>query len=401
MAILKHLPEYLPKWVEESPEQIFEMIGLVEQIGIDRTVLYEFVVRDIDTDTLQQTIAGFGLNADGRYVSVAYDKRSPVVLADGKHLSHLVVRDKSFGQLTVSFEQNNLNGRSYINAKLELMVSEDGNNLQNLTADQYKMRVADVIQLLRVGYGIDVDDSTISIKKIELNATFFLEEPYAEYQRAILLLIRNVPVKRYGGHGNNNAVKFATWYEATKETTNLETILVKNSSVELKIYNKGKHLKDLGLIGMTDRDIMRVEYTIKDNRILKNAFGDAFVDSLNDAKIKALFKKYFNRDVVEPYNQWAARNYEELVELVRKHRAANDRWTSFFFREVRQLEAVRGLPVLFDLEDLRKVFRQLESKSGRNAAKKFRNMKKQAIYETDLEGHTKRVHEILKKIMDM
>lgn len=387
MAILKHLPEHLPK--------------MVEQIGVDRTVLYEFTVRGIDADKLQQVIAGFGLNDNGRYVSVAYDKRSPVVLADGKNLSHLIVRDKAFGQLTVSFEQNNLNGRQYINAKLELMVSEDGNNIQNLTADQYKVRVADVIQMLRIVYGIDVDDSTISIKKIELNATFFLEEPYAAYQRAILLLIRNVPVKRYGSHRNNNAVKFATWYEATKETTNLETILVKNSSIELKIYNKGKHLKDLGLIDSTDKDIMRVEYTIKDNRILKNAFGDALVESLDDAKIKALFKKYFNRDVVAPYYEWAARNHEELVELVKKHRAANDKWTGYFFREVRQLEAVRGLPVLLDLEDLRKVFRQLEPKSGRNAGRKFRNLKKQAVYETDLTDHTKRIREIITKVMDM
>lgn len=387
MAILKHLPEYLPL--------------LVEQIGVDRTVLYEFTVRDIDAESLQRKIADFGQNEEGRYVSVAYDQRSPVVLSDGRHLSHLVVRDKDFGQLTVSFEQNNLNGRQYVKAKLELMVSAAGNNIQNLTAVQYKTRVEDVIQMLRIMYGIDIDASTIRVKKIELNATFFLDEPYELYQRAILLLIRNVPAKRYGRNGNNNAVKYATWYEATEETTRLETILVKNSSVELKIYNKGKHLKDLGLIGMTDRDIMRVEYTIKDHRILENAFGDNLVASLDDEKIKQLFKKYFNRDVVVPYYEWAARNHEELIELVRKHRAANDKWTGYFFREVRQLEAVRGLPVLFDLEDLRKVFRQLEPKSGRNAGKKFRNMKKQAVYETDMTDHTKRVREILTKIMDM
>lgn len=387
MAVLKHLPEYLPL--------------LVEQIGVDRSVLYEFVVRGIDAEKLQKMIADLDLNQESRYVAFTYDDRSPVVLSDGNHLSRLIVRDKDFGQLTVLFEQNNLNGRKYINAKLELMVSAAGNNIQNLTAEQYKVRVADVFQMLRVMYGIDVDFSTIKIKKVELNATFFLDEPYEMYQRAILLLIRNVPAKRYGKNSSNNAVKFATWCEATRNTTRLETVLVKNSSVELKIYNKGKHLKDLGLIGTTDRDIMRVEYTIKDHRILENAFGDNLVASLDDAKIKKLFKKYFNRDVVAPYYEWAARNHEELVELVKKHRAENDKWTSFFFREVRQLEAVRGLPVMFDLEDLRKVFRQLEPKSGRNAGKKYRNFKKQAVYETDMIGHTKRIREIINKVMDM
>ena len=117
-----------------------------------------------------------------------------------------------------------------------------------------------------------------------------------------------------------------------------------------------------------------------------------------------LFKKYFNRDVVSKYYEWAARNHEELVELVQKHRAEHNKWTGYFFREIRQREAVQGLPTLFDLEDMRKVMRQLEPRTAtgrKNAWKKFTKFKKQAVYETDLEGHTKRIREIIMKVMDM
>lgn len=383
MAILKHLPE------------------LVQRIGIDRTVLFEFLVRSVNEDVLCRTVADFGINETDRYVSVTYDDKSPIVLEDGKHLAKLEVRDHRFGRISVSFTRNNLNGRQYTDAKLELMVSDTGNNVQNLTSDEYKLRVADVFQLLKIEYGIDVDFSEIRVKKMELNATFYLDEAYEKYQRAILLLIRNVPAKRYGGHSCNNAVKYATWHEATQNFDRLETVLVKNSSVELKIYNKGKHLKDLGLIDSTAKDIMRVEYTIKDHRILDTFFGDNLVASLDDEKIKGLFKKYFNRDVVAQYYNWAARNHEILTELVKKHRAEHNKWTGYFFREVRQLEAVQGLPALFDLNDLYKVFRQLEPKSGRNARKKFNKLKKQAVYEQDLIGHTDRVREIIMKVMDM
>lgn len=181
----------------------------------------------------------------------------------------------------------------------------------------------------------------------------------------------------------------------------LETALVKNSSVDLKIYNKGKHLKDIEKIDELDRDIMRVEYTIKDKRILHNAFGDNLVTSLTDEKINDLFRKYFNRDIAAPYHQWASKNHKQLVELTRKHREHYQKWTSTFFRECRQYEAVHGLPILFDLNDMQKVFEELEPKSGRNSTKKFNKFKNQAIYETDLLGNTDRVKEIIAKIESM
>lgn len=181
----------------------------------------------------------------------------------------------------------------------------------------------------------------------------------------------------------------------------LETALVKNSSIELKIYNKGKHLKDIGKIDELDRDIMRVEYTIKDKRILENAFGDNLVTSLTDEKINELFRKYFNRDIAAPYYQWASKNHKQLVELTKKHREQYQKWTSTFFRECRQYEAIHGLPILFDLEDMESVFRELEPKSGRNSSRKYRKFLKQAIYEQDLLGNTTRTKEIIKKIEAM
>ena len=60
-----------------------------------------------------------------------------------------------------------------------------------------------------------------------------------------------------------------------------------------------------------------------------------------------------------------------------------------------------GLPILFDIDDMLKVFRELESKKGRNAKRKFDKFKNQAIYESDLVGNTTRVKEIISKIMDM
>lgn len=376
-------------------------INLVERIGIDRSALFDFLIQEVDTEKIENH-AKQGKNGKS-YTKIVYDDNSPIELPNGKRVGKLVIKDQYIGKLTVSFERNNLNGGEYVNSSLELMVSGGNNNLQNLNTMEYQARIIDVFQVLAEEYGVIADYSTIKIKKLELNATFYLNEAYEKYKQPILLLMRNVPPKRYGNNKGNNAVKYATWHEANIGTSEdkLETALVKNSSIELKIYNKGKHLKDIGELDKLDKDIMRVEYTIKDKRILENAFGDNLVVSLTDEKINGLFKKYFNRDVVTRYYQWAAENHRQLVELTKKHKELYQKWTGSFFRECRQYEATNGLPILFDINDMEKVFRELEPKSGRNAGKKFKKFKKQAIYETDLVGNTARVKEIISKIMDM
>lgn len=376
-------------------------INLVERIGIDRSALFDFLIQEVDTEKIENH-AKQGKNGKS-YTKIVYDDNSPIELPNGKRVGKLVIKDQYIGKLTVSFERNNLNGGEYVNSSLELMVSGGNNNLQNLNTMEYQARIIDVFQVLAEEYGVIADYSTIKIKKLELNATFYLKEAYEKYKQPILLLMRNVPPKRYGNNKGNNAVKYATWHEANIGTSEdkLETALVKNSSIELKIYNKGKHLKDIGELDKLDKDIMRVEYTIKDKRILENAFGDNLVVSLTDEKINGLFKKYFNRDVVTRYYQWAAENHRQLVDLTKKHKELYQKWTGSFFRECRQYEATNGLPILFDINDMEKVFRELEPKSGRNAGKKFKKFKKQAIYETDLVGNTDRVKEIISKIMDM
>lgn len=376
-------------------------INLIERIGIDRSALFDFQIIGVDTEKIEKHVKQ---GKNGRsYTKIVYDDKSPIELPNGKRIGKLVIKNQYIGKLTVSFERNNLDGEEYVNSSLELMVSGGNHNLQNLNTMEYQARIIDVFQVLAEEYGVEADYSTIKIKKLELNATFFLNEAYEKYKQPVLLLMRNVPPKRYGTNKGNNAVKYATWHEANIGTSEdkLETALVKNSSIELKIYNKGKHLKDIGELDELEKDIMRVEYTIKDRRILENAFGDNLVVSLTDEKINALFKKYFNRDVVTRYYQWAADNHRQLVELTKKHRELYQKWTGNFFRECRQYEATNGLPILFDINDMEKVFRELEPKSGRNASRKFKKFKKQAIYENDLVGNTARVKEIISKIMDM
>ena len=372
---------------------------LKERIGLDRSVLCDFTITAIDSGKLEQAV-----KQKGQYASLIYDEKSPIKLKDGSRIRELIVKDQRIGKLTVSFKSNNLQeGQERIQSKLEMMVSGDLNNLQNLTAGEYLFRIEEVFELLNRVYGISADYSTITIKQLEINATFFLDEPYERYKYAILMMIRNVPQKRYKS-GSGGAVKYMSWSEADRKTNTdqLETAVVKNSTTELKIYNKAKHLKDIGVLPeeLSDASIMRIEYRIKE-RAIKSAFKDTYATSLTDEAIQKVFLKYFNRDVIQQYRRWKAENHKQLMELTQKHRHMNQQWTGSFLRECRQYEATHSLPILFDIEDMKSVIRELEPKTGRNANRKFNQFKKQSIYESDLVGNTARIEEIIRKITNM
>lgn len=259
-------------------------MDFIQQIGIDRSVVYNFVLLSIDTKKIEE-------QSKNNYVNLIEDKTSPIELENGKRIGKLLIKDKKIGQLYVSYEKNNIKNTRYINSSLELILS---NNLQNLTAEEYKDRVVETFLYLENKYGIRADYYSLKIKKIEVNATFYLDEPYENYKQAILLMIQNVPPSTFG---NNKAIKYATWYECTAQKDTLETAVVKNSSIELKMYNKGKQLKDSGAIAeeKLNRDIMRIEFVIKDRRYLQTHFGNNSVFNLTNEKINKLFKTYFEK----------------------------------------------------------------------------------------------------------
>lgn len=211
-------------------EEVQESNLLTERIGIDRSVLCDFDVTAVDTKQLSKAVA-----KKGQYASLINDKRSPIELADGSRIGKLVVKDQRIGKLSVSFERNQLqDGRTYVRSRLELTVSAGQNNLQNLTSAEYLLRIQEVFDLLEHEYGITADYSGIRIKQLEINATFILNEPYERYRYPILMMIRNVPARRYKS-GANNAVKYASWHESDHKTgkDTLETAIVRNSTTEL------------------------------------------------------------------------------------------------------------------------------------------------------------------------
>ena len=368
------------------------MEKLKERIGIDKTVICEIAIKKIDKDKLRKKSL-----QDGIYVNFVENEKSPIITQDGICVSELEIKDDSIGRLLIKHKQNNLTKKEMIICRMELLISGTKSNLQNLNADEYKSRVAQVFKKLENEYGIIIDSTDVSLKEIEINCTFKLQENWNKYRAALLLIAKNMP-ERYG---NKNEVKFMSWQSVTSSGMILENVHLKNKTTELKIYNKSKQIKDTYPDVQCDDDLIRIEYKIKDKRMIKSNFGSRRVSDITDDKINKLFRKYWQRDVVIPYLQWRDQNRNELFEKAKEHMSTDMHWVSNFIRDSRQIEANRDLPLLFDIDDMRVIFRKLEPDNLKSAGNKFRRFRKRMEFESDLIGNTKRIKEVIYRIEEL
>lgn len=367
-----------------------EELELIERIGIDKSRLNNIFIKNIDEEKINQH------RSENREIVVEYGD-TPVVLQSGKCLRRLKLKDERIGMLNFQYKKR-ADGKSHATCSLQLLATDNGNNLQNLTVQEYKKRVSEAFWLITQEYGIVLDYSQAKIKSLEVNATFRLQDDFPKYEKAILMMIRNVP--QVYRDKRSNSLKYHIWREATRNYDRLETVLAKNQSVELKIYNKLKQLKDTGAIdNIAENNIMRVEYTFKNASTLKSRFGANNVNALSDEALISMYKWYFNRDIIQPWEKWQKNNKHALCHIASKYMQSGMDWKQAFFRECREFESTHGLPVLFDVCDMQPVFKLLDK--SRNSNRKFQRFKKSAKYEKDLFGNTKRMQEVINKIMDM
>ncbi len=373
-------------------------IMLQERIGIDRTVLYDFEVLEVDERKLEKAIG-----EENRIIQLEFNEESPIrVHVDGelRGLDTLFIQDDMIGQLSVKLSRN-MKNRTAVIANLKLTVSYGTNNLQNLNTKEYKDRIDNVFEYLATEYGVKADYEKLRIKSLELNATLYLEEPFNNYRDVIELFIRNVPKEHYSG--KTGGIKVGSWGEVTKEDKfYCETSYVNNQLIKLKIYNKGKHLEDISSLSYGD-NILRIEYTFLKAESVRRQYGDNTLASLSDEVNREIFKNLFKRDIIDRFYEWKCKNQEELFLLVKKHMNEDRYWVRAFLLECAELEKKedRSLPVLFDVEDVLEVLKKIEKGNNKIAYNKFRALKKKASTNRRIRGNNKRAKEIMNKIMKM
>lgn len=300
---------------------------------------------------------------------------SPVryVTASGEEFNKLLIENDEIINKFVAGAKNLGNKRiDYCNLETTVKPTDVG-NLMCYTLDDYIVRLIEIQKHLECEYGIISDFSDMSIKEIEINRTFKLEEDFEKYHRVLSLIMTNLPhhLKNQMDYKkvSNGSSEYQTYY-ATSKTSNKS-----NRYLLFKIYNKSKAIENIILL--TD-SYMRVEFRLVGLEKIKKALGTNKFAELSDEIINDYFDKQIDKLISKPFEKWQRNRNRYLVDLMKNERKKDIRhWQTNVLRLLQNEEIAKKRPVILDIEELIELVDHLKLNSNRRCEVK-KNFKKQS-----------------------
>lgn len=218
-------------------------------------------------------------------------------------------------------------------------------NLQNKTVAEYQRMIKRIFQYLYEEYGITVNLQNLKFSEMEINCTFELKEEFYKYHRVLRLMMFNLP-KSFKKLGQISGIN------KKEQRIESETFYRGNSSTEVKIYDKKKHLEQTIQFRL-EENIMRIEFILKKSQKIKEVFKSTLVSDLTDEKINQFYYQQFTRLFEKPYRKWQIENGNQLKNMITYHKGKNKRyWKSNLLRECSNKEQLDQIPLLLDVKDL-------------------------------------------------
>ena len=152
--------------------------------------------------------------------------------------------------------------------------------------------------------------SEIYIYRIEINATIPLDNHFGEYERILMILADNIPVKDITKNKLINIL-------AKKEDENrLETTYKNKSTYTVTLYDKGEQLRNAKKFAIKGA-ILRIEYKFRFQKSHIKSYLGGNVAELTDERIKKLFFDRFNDDFVRPIAKFKQDSRERVKTIIR------------------------------------------------------------------------------------
>lgn len=265
-------------------------------------------------------------------------------------------------------------------------------NLQNKTVVEYQRMIKRIFQYLYEEYGITVNFQNLKFSEMEINCTFELKEEFHKYHRILRLMMFNLPrsFKKLGQISSINK---------REQRIESETFYRGNSSTEVKIYDKKKHLEQTIQFRL-EENMMRIEFILKKSQKIKEVFKSTLVSDLTDEKINQFYYQQFIRLFEKPYRKWQIENGIQLKNMITYHKERNKRyWKSNLLRECSNKEQLNQIPLLLDVKDLLTQVKILDK--DRHYQRIARGILEQCRYnDIYLQNDAEKAEEIIGKVKD-
>ena len=318
---------------------------LIERIGIDKSTLYGFKINYVDFDKLKSFI-GVNVEFENTGDECLY------LLKDGSSFKRIrIVNDEMFDKFSVGVINR---GNKFVeNSFLAISLNKDRtSNLQNDSVAEYITRVKKVFEHLENKYGIYANYSEVKIKDIEINATIIIDEEFFKYGRVINLLMFNLNKRFKKTHEvkRRNSISYES-----------ESFFSGNESIGVKIYDKKRQLMDSENINVS-MNLMRVEFTLKNPRKVRNALKTNCIFMLDEKTVCDFFYNLFNEIFIERFYDWDENNTKKLTKLLKELRKNETKWISKFLTFCSNEENKNRVPMMLDSEKLLNIIDNLDNK---------------------------------------
>lgn len=322
---------------------------------------------------------------------------SPIkyITAEGQEFNRLSIENDGLIDRLVAGAKL-INGK-YINyCILQTMVRQkEAGNLVGYTTGDYFDHLQMIAAHLAFDYGINVDFSDVSVKELEINRTFRLDNDFSEYHRVINLIMSNLPSYLRNQMDYKQVKKdnteYETYYAATKKNSKSDRYLL------LKIYNKTKALEKI--IVLTD-SYMRVEIRLIGSERVKRAFHTNRFAELTDEIINAYFDGQMQTMIVKPYRKWQEQQRKYLKKLIQEQRKDDIRhWQTNVLRILQNQEIDQKRAVILDVGQLMDIVDTLQLSANRKYDVKSNFRKQAQKYETVFcNGDDRKMEELIEKL---
>ena len=227
---------------------------------------------------------------------------------------------------------------------------------------------------------------------MEINCTFELKEEFYKYHRVLRLMMFNLP-KSFRKLGQVSGIN------KSKQRIEAETFYRGNSSTEVKIYDKKKHLEQTIQFRL-EKNMMRIEFILKKSQKIKEVFRSTLVSDLTDEKINKFYYQQFTRLFEKPYRKWQVENGYQLRNMIVNHRNNHKKhWQRNLIQECSNKEQSDQLPLLLDVKDLLTQVKILDK--DRHYQRIAKGILEQCSYnDIYLQNDAEKAEEIIGKVKD-
>lgn len=358
------------------------MQEFVERIGIDRTVVNNIQILDVDTEKLLgHPNVAFEREGEFRYCTVSGVEFKWLKIAD----------NKMFGALTAGIRR--INYKDIRSVHMDIRVNDSlYMNLQNKTVHEYLDYINKICEYAEYEYGVVLDMTDAVLGKMELNYTFVTEKSFSKYRRVWNLITYCMPDKRLKTVDIRRTDAVAGGFSS-------ETFMRGNKSMGIKIYDKTQQLKDKYKMEIP-LQFTRVELELKSSAKIRTAIGSNRLDELYDYEdtMKEFFMRQIKRLIVKPMEVWKVQNRKKLDVAVKDAKKTYPRkWFVHVLHMVSDAEQQSTVPVLLGIDDLLSVVKE-QVKYGHYGRTRESIIRQCQEHQTYLMGDDKKLQEILYKL---